>query len=82
MFDTPLEIVVAATAELSDPVVEPAKTVSGTGVGVVASGENASNSVTGAGDDADASEGAGDSSAFGWFFAASFSFLRKKTCCW
>lgn len=82
MLDVLVEIIVAAAAELSDPVSELVEIVSGTSAGVVASGENASNSATGAGDVADASEGAGESRAFGLFFAASFSFFRKKTCCW
>lgn len=82
MLDALVEVVVAVVVEPSEPVSDPSEPVSGIGEAVVASGENASNSATGAGEDADASEGSGDRSAFGLFFTASFSFFRKKTCCW
>ena len=81
MLDALVEVAVAVVAEPLEHVSGPSEPVSGKGEAVLAPGENASSSVTGAGEDADASEGSGDSRAFGLFLVASFSFFRKKTCC-
>ena len=75
MLDALVEVAVAVVVELLEH-------VSGPSEALLAPGENASNSVTGAGEDAEASEGSGESRAFELFLVASFSFLRKKTCCW
>lgn len=81
MLDALVEVVVAVVVVPLEHVSGPTEAVSGMGEAMLAAGENASNSVTGAGEDADASDGSGDSRAFELFLAASFSFFRKKTCC-